>query len=325
MKTTHSTAHSDLRTELYPPANAYRNGTLAVDDLHTLYWEEAGNPDGVPVVVLHGGPGAGCSPTMRRFFDPGFFRVVLFDQRGAGRSTPHGELRDNTTDHLVADIEKLREHLQIDKWHVFGGSWGSTLGLAYAQAHPQSCLSLVLRGIFLMQQKEIDWFMYGMGKIFPEAWEAFAGHLPEDERGDLLNNYYHRLTSEDDATRIAAGKRWSVYESSCCNLIPDPDMIAQSAEDRFAVAISSIEAHYFLHNAFTPETRLLDDIDRIRDIPAVIVQGRYDIVCPPSTAFELHARWPEAELVVVQDAGHSAFDTGIRRELVAAMERLKTS
>lgn len=311
------------RSELFPPIDPYQTGTLAVDDLHTLYWEQSGNPRGVPVLFLHGGPGAGASPTHRRFFDPAHYRIVVIDQRGAGRSTPLGELRDNTTDLLVADLEALRRKLGIERWHVFGGSWGSTLALAYAESHPERCLGLILRGIFLMRKSEIDWFLYSMRTLFPEAWAAFAAHIPESERGDLLESYWTRLTSSDPAVRIAAARVWSVYEGSCSSLLPSPELIAASGEDNHALGLARIEAHYFRNNRFTPEDRLLRDVHKVRHIPAVIVQGRYDVVCPIVSADELHRAWPEAEYRVVPDAGHSAMEPGIRAALVQATERFK--
>lgn len=312
------------RDSIYPAILPYDSGRLRVDRRHDLYWEQSGNPDGAPVVFLHGGPGAGASPMHRRFFDPGHYRIVIFDQRGAGRSRPLGDLTDNTTDHLVGDIEALRRHLGIDRWHVFGGSWGSTLALAYAQRHPDRVRSLVLRGIFLMRSQEIEWFLTGMRTIFPEAWEAFARHLPEDERGDLLEGYFRRLTDPDPAVRMAAARAWSVYEGACSTLLPSADAVAAAGEDGHALGLARIEAHYFRNNRFEPETRLLDDIGRIRHIPAAIVQGRYDIVCPIATADELRRAWPEARYVVVADGGHSAMEPGIRNALIDATERFKT-
>lgn len=312
------------RSDLYAPIDPYDSGRLVVDALHTLYWEQCGNPAGVPVVFLHGGPGAGASAAHRRFFDPRHYRVVILDQRGAGRSTPAGEIRDNDTDRLVADLEKLRAHLGIARWHVFGGSWGSTLALAYAETHPERCLGLILRGIFLMRAQEIDWFLHGMRTIQPEAWNAFVQHLPEAERGDLLEAYYRRLTDPDPAIHMPAARAWSVYEGVCSTLLPNPEIISASAEDAHALALARIEAHYFRNNRFDPDDRLLAGADRLRRIPAVIVQGRYDVVCPIVSADALHRRWPEADYVVVPDAGHSAMEPGIRTALVAATERFKT-
>lgn len=288
-----------------------------------MYWEQSGNPSGVPVVFLHGGPGAGSTPAHRRFFDPHHYRIVIFDQRGAGRSTPHGELVDNTTPHLVADIEKLRRHLRIDSWLVFGGSWGSTLALAYAEAHPARCRALILRGVFLCRKIEIDWFLYGLRHVFPEAWRAFAGFLPEHERGDLLESYHRRLTHPDPAVHMPAARAWSTYEGACSTLLPSPETVSAFAEDRMALGLARIEAHYFRHNGFFDENQLLRDAGRLAGIPATIVQGRYDMVCPILSADDLARAWPEATYVIVPDAGHSAMEPGIRAALVAAMERYK--
>jgi proline iminopeptidase len=312
------------RTELYPEIEPFATGRLAVDRLHTLYFEESGNPDGIAVVVLHGGPGAGGSPSHRRFFDPAFYRIVVFDQRGAGRSTPLGELRENTTRHLIGDLEALRGHLCIDRWLLFGGSWGSTLALAYAQAHPQHCLGLVLRGIFLCRRSEIEWFLYGVRNVFPEDWHAFAGHVPEPERHDLLKAYWRRLNGRDPAVRIAAARAWSAYEGACSTLRPSADTVAYFSADRVALGLARIEAHYFRHGGFLSDDQLLADIERVRALPGVIVQGRYDMVCPIVTADALYRAWPQAQYVVVPDAGHSAWEPGIRAALVSAAERFKT-
>jgi proline iminopeptidase len=312
------------RDAIFPPIDPFHTGYLQAGGIHSLYWEECGNPAGVPVAFLHGGPGAGASPMHRRLFDPGHYRIIIFDQRGAGRSRPLGELRENTTAHLVADMERLRQHLGIDRWHVFGGSWGSTLALAYAQAHPDCCLSIILRGIFLMRRHEIDWFLYGMRRIFPEAWRRFSGFLPHPEREDLLGGYYSRLTDPDPAVHLPAARAWSLYEGACSTLMPNPETIAAASEDSHALGLARIEAHYFKNNLFDPEDRLLQDLERIRDIPAVIVQGRYDIICPISTADELHCRWPEAHYVVVPDAGHSAMEPGIRAALIEASQRFRS-
>ena len=308
---------------LYPPIEPYDTGLLDLDPPHRMYYEQSGNPRGVPVVFLHGGPGAGASPVHRQFFDPAFYRIVVFDQRGAGRSAPLGCLEDNTTPHLIADMERLRRHLGIERWVVFGGSWGSTLGLAYAEHHPQSCRGLILRGIFLCRKSEIDWFLYGIRSVFPEPWRAFAGYLPEAERGDLLGSYYRRLTDPDPAVHLPAARAWSIYEGSCSTLLPNPALVADFAADRVALGLARIEAHYFVHDIFLPEDSLLREVRKIAHIPGVIVQGRYDMVCPTVSADDLHAAWPEAEYAVVPDAGHSAFEPGIRARLVAAMEALK--
>ena len=307
---------------LFPDIEPYANGWLAVDGLHELYWETCGNPRGVPVLFLHGGPGGGCLPHHRRFFDPRFWRIVLVDQRGAGRSTPPAELRDNTTQHLVADVERLRRHLGVDRWLLFGGSWGSTLALACAEAEPERSLGLVLRGIFLARPAELDWFLDGMGRFFPEAWRAFAGFLPEAERGDLLGSYYRRLTDPDPARHMPAAHAWDRYEAACSTLLPR-EAGAQFETDAGALAIARIEAHYFVHRAFLDDDQLLRDLARIRHLPCTIVQGRYDVVCPPVTAAALAQAWPEAELVIVPDAGHSVREPGITRELIAAVERMR--
>ena len=308
---------------LYPALAPHRTGRLALDRLHTMYWEECGNPRGVPAVFLHGGPGGGIAPDHRRYFDPAFYRIVLYDQRGAGQSTPLGELADNTTAHLVADLERLRTHLGIARWLVFGGSWGSTLALSSAQRHPERVAGLVLRGIFLARDWEIRWFMNDMGSVFPEAWSAFSGFLPEAERADLLRSYYRRLTSPDASVHMPAAHAWSRYESSCSTLLPDPDLVAHFDEDAVALSIARIEAHYFAHGLFLADAPLLRGIDRVRAIPCTIVQGRYDIVCPTRSADDLHRAWPEAHYVVVPDAGHSAREPGIARELVAATDRFR--
>ena len=312
------------RGELFPPIEPYKVGRLKVSEIHTLYWEQNGNPEGTPVVFLHGGPGAGASPTHRRFFDPAHYRVVVFDQRGAGRSTPLGETRENDLDRLVGDLETLRESLGIHRWLVFGGSWGSTLALAYAQAHPERVTGLILRGIFLMRRAEIDWFLYHMRTFFPEAWANFAGHIPAAEQADLLEAYHKRLTDADPQVRMNAARVWSIYEGACSTLLPSPELISASGEDTHALGLARIEAHYFRNNLLQPETRLLDQVPRIRHLPAIIVQGRYDVVCPIRSADELHRAWPEADYVVVPDAGHSAMEPGIRSALVSATERFKS-
>jgi proline iminopeptidase len=308
---------------LYPALVANRTGRLALDGVHTMYWEESGNPRGVAAVFLHGGPGGGSSPDHRRFFDPAFYRIVIYDQRGAGQSTPLGEITDNTTAHLIADLERLREHLRVERWLVFGGSWGSTLALAYAEAHPTRVLALVLRGIFLCRPLEIQWFLYQMRFLFPEAWRGFAEFLPEQDRGDLLAAYYRRLTDPDPKVHMPAAHAWSRYEGLCSTLLPDPQLVAHFDDDAVALAIARIEAHYFAHHIFLPDNALLDNIERIRHLPCAIVQGRYDVVCPIVSADELHRAWPEADYVVVPDAGHSAREPGVARELVAATDRMR--
>jgi len=311
------------RTDIYPPIEPYAQGWLDLAPPHRMYWEESGNPAGIPVVFLHGGPGAGASAAHRRFFDPAAFRIVVFDQRGAGRSHPHGSIADNTTAHLVADIETLRMARGIDAWIVFGGSWGSTLALAYAQAHPTAVRALVLRGIFLSRKLELDWFLYGMRHVFPEAWRDFAGFLPAEERDDLLLGYHRRLIDPDPSIHLPAARAWSAFEGQCSTLLPSPETVASFNDDAKALGLARIEAHYFRHACFLADGALLAGIDRIRTIPTTIVQGRYDMVCPILSADDLARAWPEARYIVVPDAGHSAMEPGIRAALVGAMERLK--
>jgi len=314
---------SGVRAELYPEIDPYNAGTLVLDGRHHMYFEESGNPRGAAVVFLHGGPGAGAATAHRRFFDPAHYRIVIFDQRGAGRSTPLGDITDNTTPLLIADIEKLRTHLGISRWLVFGGSWGSTLALAYAEAHPQHCTGLILRGIFLCRTSEIDWFLYGLRNLFPEAWRAFTDPIPEHERKDLLSAYHRRLTDPDPGIHLPAARAWSTYEGSCSTLLPSPETVAYFAGDGVALGLARIEAHYFKNNIFLPDNSLLDNVHRIRSIPGVIVQGRYDAVCPLVSADDLHRAWPEAEYHIVSDAGHSAWEPGICTELVRAAEKFK--
>jgi proline iminopeptidase len=306
----------------YPEIAPYASGTVRVSDLHELYWEQCGTAQGIPILFVHGGPGAGCSLVDRRFFDPARFRIVLVDQRGCGRSRPLGELRDNTTDHLVADFERLREQLGIDTWHLFGGSWGSTLALYYAEAHPDRVRSLVLRGIWLMRDWEVRWWFRDIGAVQPELWRRFAEYLPEAERGDLLEGYWRRLTGEDHEVALAAARVWSVYEGSSCTLLPNEEFSKTFAEDAIAWSLARLEAHYFRNVRFRPDTLLLDRIERIRHIPAFAVHGRYDIVCPVRNLDDLRRAWPELDWEIVPDAGHSSHEPGITRELVAATRRI---
>ena len=308
---------------MFDNASPYDSGYLDVDPPHRLYWEQCGNRKGAPVVFLHGGPGSGCSATHRRFFDPGFYRAVLFDQRGAGRSRPFASIDRNTTPDLVADIERLREHLGIERWLVFGGSWGSTLALAYAQAHPDRVTGLVLRGIFLGRPKEIDWFLHGMGTIFPEAYDRFVTHLPEPERATLLDSYLARLNHPAPDIHLAAARSWAGYEGSCSTLLPGQASSGPSGDDRMALGLARIEAHYMKNDLFLRPGALLDDIALIRQIPGIIVQGRYDIVCPARTAFDLSLAWPEATLKIIPAAGHSALEPAIRDELLVSLEQMK--
>jgi proline iminopeptidase len=309
--------------DLFPTIEPYETGYLRLDDLHQMYFEQCGNPKGAPVVFLHGGPGAGANATHRRFFDPSHYRIVVFDQRGSGRSKPLGEIRNNTTPHLIGDIERLRLHLGIDDWFVFGGSWGSTLALAYAEHHPERVRGLALRGIFLCRKSEIDWFLHGLRELAPEAWRTFAHFIPEAERADLFGAYRKRLMDPDPSVHLPAARTWSVYEASCSTLLPSPETVSAFAADTLALGLARMEAHYFAHDIFLPDNFLLDNIDRIRHIPAFIVQGRYDLVCPIRSADDLARAWPEARYEIVPDAGHSAMEPGTRAALVAGMERFK--
>jgi proline iminopeptidase len=324
MTTDAVTRDADRADPLFPEIEPFAAGRISVDPRHTLYWEECGNPEGVPIVFLHGGPGGGCLPHHRRFFDPAFWRIVLVDQRGAGRSTPSAEIADNTTWHLVADLERLRSQRGIENWALFGGSWGSTLALAYAESFPERSTGLVLRGVFLASAGEIDWFMNGMGRIFPEAHERFASFLPADERDDLLAGYHRRLTDPDPAVHGPAAAAWDAYESDCSTLLPRAEGSPAFENAAVALAIARIEAHYFVHNGFLADGELLGNAHRIEHLPCTIVQGRYDVICPPVTAHALARAWPSAELVMVPGAGHSVREPGIARALVAAVERLKT-
>ena len=315
------------RSTLYPDIDAHRTGRLKVSPVHELYYEESGNPNGKPVVFLHGGPGGGTEAKHRRYFDPAVYRIVLFDQRGCGRSTPFASLEENTTWHLVADMERLREHLGIEKWQVFGGSWGSTLALAYAETHPARVTELVLRGIFLLRREELLWFYQeGASWLYPDAFEEYLGHIPAAEQGDLMSAYYKRLTSADPAVQSAAAKVWSVWEGRTSCLIPNAELIARTAGDEFALAFARIESHYFVNAGWLTNGRELlapANVDKIRKIPGVIVQGRYDVVCPAKSAWDLHRAWPEADLRIVPDAGHAASEVGIVHELVAATDRFR--
>lgn len=320
---TNDTTPAISRTRLYPEIEPYARGRLATQPPHELYWEECGNPKGAPALFLHGGPGAGSAASARRFFDPDHYRILLLDQRGAGRSTPHAALDGNRTDALVADIEALRRERGIDHWLIFGGSWGALLALAYAQAHPDKCTGLVLRGVFLGSKSEIDWFINGMGRFFPEAWRAFAGHLPTGDREDLLGGYYRRLTNPDPSVHIPAALAWHRYETACSALIPHPDASGMDDDPRMALALARIEAHYFLNGCFLDDGALLAGARRLGSIPGVIVQGRYDMVCPPHIADQLASAWPKARYEIVADAGHSAMEPGITKALIAATERFK--
>ncbi len=309
--------------DLFPAIEPFKSGQLAVDGRHTLYWEQSGDPAGTAVLFLHGGPGAGATSQHRRFFDPVSYRIVIFDQRGAGRSTPLGELVDNTTAHLIDDMEALRRHLRIERWMLFGGSWGSSLALAYAEQYPERCIGLVLRGIFLCRHDEVDWFLNGMGRFFPEAWREFVEYLPADERSDLLGSYHRRLIDPDPEVHMPAARSWSRYEGSCSTLLPSAKTVAALSEPKAALGLSRIEAHYFSNDLFLEEGVLLARAGRLAAIPGVIVQGRYDMVCPIASAAELADAWPTADFQIVPDAGHSAMEPGIRKALLQATERMK--
>ena len=304
---------------LYPAIEPYQTGDLGVSPLHQLYFEQCGNPQGVPVLFVHGGPGGGCDPMQRRFFDPHAYRIILFDQRGAGRSQPLAELTENTTPHLIADIERLREHLRIDRWLIFGGSWGSTLSLAYAETHPDCVTGLILRGIFLCRPSEIQWFYQsGAHHIFPDLWEQYLAPIPEAERHDLVRAYYRRLINDDREVQLADAKAWSTWEAGTSKLLISQELRDRFEQPDFALAFARIECHYFVHDSFLKPDQLLRDIDQIRHIPGVIIQGRYDVVCPARSAWDLHRAWPEAEFHLVPDAGHSATEPGIAAKLIEA-------
>ena len=307
---------------LFPEIEPYDSGSLRVDKVHSVYYEQCGNPEGKPAIFVHGGPGGGCNSVHRRFWDPSAYRIVLFDQRGCRRSTPHAELRNNTTWDLVDDMERIREHLGINRWQLFGGSWGSTLSLAYAQQHPDRVTELVLRGIFLLRRREILWYYQeGASRIFPEAWQEYLAPIPIEERDDMVGAYYKRLTSSDRDVRMAAARAWSTWEGSTSRLIPDAELIERTGEDQFAEAFARIECHYFINGGFFQEDgQLLKNIARIQHLPAIIVQGRYDVVCPAESAYDLHRVWPNSQLQVVPDAGHSALEQGIAAHLVAATQ-----
>jgi len=309
-------------THFYPPIDPYAVHHLRVSELHSLYLEECGHRNGLPVLFLHGGPGAGCEPWHRRFFDPARYRILLFDQRGCGRSKPHAELRDNTTAHLIDDIESIRRHLGIERWVVFGGSWGSTLALAYAEAHPERVLGLILRGIFLCRPREIHWFYQeGASRIFPDLWLDYLAPIPLEERGELVRAYYRRLAGRDEIARMAAAKAWSIWEGRTATLLENRGVVDHFADPHTALSLARIECHYFMHDAFLRPNQLLEEAHRLAGIPGVIVQGRYDIVCPAESAWDLHQAWPTAELKIIPDAGHSAAEPGIRGALIEAADR----
>jgi proline iminopeptidase len=314
-----------IRRPMYPEIEPYRTGHLAVGSGHTIYFEESGNPNGQPALFLHGGPGGGSQPSQRRFFDPTHYRIILFDQRGCGRSTPYASLEDNTTWHLVGDIEALRAHLGIARWLVLGGSWGSTLALAYAETHPDQVSHLVLRGIFLLRKWEIDWFYQsGADALYPDAFENYLAPIPPEERGDLLHAFYRRLTGTDEQAQLLAARAWSRWEGATLSLLPDPDREARFGEDTYALAFARIESHYFVNRGFfRQDDQLLVDGHRLRAIPGVIVQGRYDVVTPLRSAYDLHKAWPEAKFEIIPDAGHATSEPGIIDALVRATDSFR--
>ncbi len=304
---------------LYPEIKPYRSDFLAVQEPHELYFEESGNPDGIPVLFVHGGPGGGSHASDRCFFDPEKYRIILFDQRGAGRSKPYAELMHNNTQALIDDMEALRQHLNVDQWLLFGGSWGSTLSLLYAQSHPNCVLGLILRGIFLCRQKDFDWFYQGgAAHIFPDYWQNFVNHIPESERGNLLSAYYQRLTSSNELAQMGAAKAWSQWEAQCSSLRPNHELVDNFTAPHVAIALARIETHYFMHDAFIESNQILANMEIIKDIPGVIVHGRYDMVCPLDNAVALYDQWPESALKIIRDAGHSSREAGIVDALVRA-------
>lgn len=304
---------------LYPDIKPFQTKNLKIDGTHTLYFEQCGNPDGIPVLFVHGGPGVGCSKSDRCFFDPAKYHIILFDQRGCGRSTPHAELKDNTTQDLIRDIETLRKHLELDRWLLFGGSWGSTLSLLYTQAHPERVLGLILRGVFLCRREDLQWFYQdGASQIFPDYWEDFQSPIPEAERGNMVKAYYERLNGPNELAKMAAAKAWSVWEAHCATLRPNHELVDSFAAPHMALALARIETHYFMSNAFIEENQILNNTDKLEGIPGIIVHGRYDAICPLSNAFALHRKWHDSELHIIRDAGHSSREPSITDALVRA-------
>ena len=312
-----------MHIDLFPEIMPYETGALPLSHGHEMYWEQSGNPKGEPILFLHGGPGAGTNANNRRFYDPEFYRIILFDQRGCGRSTPNASIDNNTTQHLIADIELLRESLGIEKWFIFGGSWGSTLALAYAQSFYNRCRGLILRGIFLCDKEEVDWFMYGMRRVFPEAWCSFSNAIPESKRADLLTAYQNMLENPDPDINLPAARAWVSYEANCSTLRIKQNILWDSTNTSSVLALARLEAYYLANNGFLKENYLINNMDSIRHLPGVIIQGRYDMVCPPTTAYRLASAWPEARIEIVADAGHSALEPGIRKALVEATEMMK--
>lgn len=307
----------------YPPIEPFATYRLAVTPPHEIYVEESGNPNGLPILFIHGGPGGGTNPQQRCFFDPDVYRIILFDQRGSGQSTPHADLSNNTTQDLINDIELIRNHLKIDQWVIFGGSWGSTLGLVYAQAHPSSVLALILRGIFLCNENDKKWFFeYGVNQLFPEHWQEFIAPIPENERNDLITAYYKRLTSTDKSLQLSAAKAWAAWEGHCATLKPNPKLVDFFVEPSHAISIARIECHYFIHGCFIEHDQIIHDMPKINHLPAIIVHGRYDVVCPPINAWRLHNAWPNSELIFTPDAGHAASEPSNTDALISATQKI---
>lgn len=308
---------------LFPEIRNYDEHHLKVDALHTLYLEESGTPDGIPVLFVHGGPGGGCSKQDRRFFDPEKYRIILFDQRGAGRSTPHAELTDNTTPHLIDDIEKIREYLGIEQWLLFGGSWGSTLSLLYAEAHPDRVMGMILRGIFLCRDKDLQWFYQsGADRIFPDYWKDYVGVIPPEDREDMISAYYKKLTGSNELAKMASAKHWSMWEGRCATLRPNADIVSAFSDPHMALALARIEAHYFVNKIFVEPDQIIKNASVLASIPGIIIHGRYDMVCPLDNAYALHEAWPESELQIIRDAGHSSREPSIIDALVKATNEM---
>ena len=309
--------------ELFPQIEPYEFGLLEVNNIHKIYWEKVGNSKGVPILVLHGGPGAGGNISLRRFFDPSFYNIIIFDQRGSGRSTPSACIQNNTTQDLIEDIEKLRIFLKVDQWLVFGGSWGSSLSLAYSQEYPKNVISMILRGIFLCREKEIEWFLKGIRNIFPDYWNRFSSFLPNEERENLLASYYKRLISEDSKINEAAAISWARYEANCSTFMPNASVSEEFLDTQMALNLARIEAHYFINNLFLEEGQLLKNINNIKDIKGFIIQGRYDAICPIESAYSLVNAWPKATLNIIENAGHSSLEPNIQKALIESTEQIK--
>lgn len=314
---------SQVRQTVFPEIESYESGFLSLDSIHTMYWEQSGDPDEVPVLFLHGGPGGGSHPKHRQYFDPSHYRIILFDQRGSGRSTPLGEVQNNTTPDLIRDIELLREHLGIEQWLIFGGSWGATLGLAYGQVYPDRCLGFILRGVYLGLQRDLDWFLEGVRHVFPEAWQQFAGFIPKAERNDLLKAYHQRIHHPDPEVHLPAARHFNRFGCTLLAMEPDIEEIEEMINQDFSLPLARIETHYFFNHIFLPKNSLLDNLPKIFHLPAIIIHGRYDMTCPPVSALELHQQWPDSELHMASLAGHSSSDPGLLEKTMYATEKFK--